>query len=173
MKRIAVSMMSFLIACSTLAADNLDAEAQAVVAQRNATRDARMEWWRDAKFGMFIHWNVSSVPGGIYKGKQVPGVGEWIMNKGQIPVAEYREFAKQFNPQKFNADQWVKVMKDAGMKYIVITAKHHDGFAMYHSSVSNWNIYDATPFKPSREIDKKDSRTPMMALWTITLKPAE
>ena len=115
--------------------------------ETKAQRDARMKWWREARFGMFIHWGVYSVPAGTYHGKQIGGIGEWIMNRGKIPVAEYAEFAKQFNPVKFNADQWVNIAKDAGMKYIVITAKHHDGFAMFHSKASPYNIYDATPFK--------------------------
>jgi alpha-L-fucosidase len=109
-------------------------------------RDARMAWWREAKFGMFIHWGVYSVPAGYYNGKPVPGIGEWIMNHGKIPMADYQAFAKDFNPVKFNADDWVKVAKDAGMKYIVITSKHHDGFAMFPSKASKWNIMDATPF---------------------------
>jgi alpha-L-fucosidase len=109
-------------------------------------RDARMAWWREAKFGMFIHWGVYSVPAGYYNGKPVAGIGEWIMNRGKIPMAEYQAFAKDFDPVKFNADDWVKVAKDAGMKYIVITSKHHDGFAMFPSKASKWNIMDATPF---------------------------
>ena len=111
-----------------------------------AQRDARMKWWREARFGMFIHWGVYSVPAGTYKGKQIGGIGEWIMNHGKIPVAEYRAFAKQFNPVKFNADEWVRIAKDAGMKYIVITSKHHDGFAMFDSKATDWNIVKATPF---------------------------
>ena len=108
-------------------------------------RDARMAWWREAKFGMFIHWGVYSVPAGYYHGKPVPGIGEWIMNNGKIPMAEYQQFAKEFNPVKFNADDWVKAAKDAGMKYIVITSKHHDGFAMFDTQGQPWNICDATP----------------------------
>ncbi len=111
-----------------------------------AQRDARMAWWREARFGMFIHWGVYSVPAGTYKGKQVKGIGEWIMNRGKIPVAEYRAFAKEFNPVKFNADEWVRTAKEAGMKYIVITSKHHDGFAMFDSKASDWNIVKASPF---------------------------
>lgn len=111
-----------------------------------AQRDARMKWWREARFGMFIHWGVYSVPAGTYRGKQIPSIGEWIMNRGKIPVAEYRKFAKQFNPVKFDADQWVSIAKQAGMKYMVITSKHHDGFAMFRSKASDWNIVSATPF---------------------------
>jgi alpha-L-fucosidase len=119
-----------------------------------AERDKRMAWWRDARFGMFIHWGVYSVPAGTYKGKQIGGIGEWIQNNGEIPMAEYAEYVKQFNPVKFNADEWVKVAKDAGMKYIVITSKHHDGFAMFKSNASDFNIVDATPFKrdPLKEL---------------------
>lgn len=112
------------------------------------THDQRMKWWREARFGMFIHWGIYSVPAGIWNGGRVTNSGaEWIMNRGRIPVADYRKFADKFNPVKFNADAWVKLAKDAGMKYIVITAKHHDGFAMYRSQASPFNIYDATPFK--------------------------
>src|SRR5689334_2599541 len=112
----------------------------------DASRDSRMQWWREARFGMFIHWGVYSVPAGTYKGQKINRIGEWIMNRGKIPVAEYQAFAKEFNPVKFDADAWVKVAKDAGMKYIVITAKHHDGFAMFKSNASKWNIVDATPY---------------------------
>lgn len=119
------------------------------------THDQRMRWWREARFGLFIHWGVYSVPAGMWNGQRVTQSGaEWIMNRGRIPVADYRKFATEFNPTRFNAQEWVKLAKDAGMKYIVITAKHHDGFAMYHSKASAWNIYDATPFKrdPLKEL---------------------
>src|SRR6516162_9060073 len=95
---------------------------------------------------MFVHWGLYAIPAGEWKGKPVPGIGEWVMNRARIPVSEYEELAKQFNPVKFNADEWVSIAKNAGMKYIVITAKHHDGFAMFHSQASAFNIYDATPF---------------------------
>ena len=105
-----------------------------------------MKWWREARFGMFIHWGIYSVPAGVYHGTNIGGIGEWIMNNARIPVAEYRKYADQFNPTRFNADDFVKVAKDAGMKYIVITSKHHDGFAMFKSA-DPFNIVDATPFK--------------------------
>ena len=107
----------------------------------------KMEWWRNARFGMFIHWGIYSVPAGIYHGIEIPGIGEWIMNNAKIPVAEYEKYAAQFNPVDFNADEWVKLAKEAGMRYIVITSKHHDGFAMFYSKVSSYNVVDATPFK--------------------------
>jgi alpha-L-fucosidase len=119
------------------------------------SHNERMQWWRDARFGMFIHWGVYSVPAGVWDGTNVTRSGaEWIMNRGRISVADYQKFPAQFNPVKFNADEWVKIAKDAGMKYIVITAKHHDGFAMFRSQASAFNIYDATPFKrdPLKEL---------------------
>jgi alpha-L-fucosidase len=106
--------------------------------------DARMEWWRQAKFGLFIHWGVYAVPAGSYGDNS--GYGEWIMHNAKIPVKEYKGFAKQFNPVKYDPNAWVKVAKDAGMRYIVITAKHHDGFALYPSKFSSWNVADATPY---------------------------
>jgi len=105
-----------------------------------------IEWWRDAKFGMFIHWGIYSLL----------GKGEWVMYNERIPVKEYEKLAARFNPTQFNADEWVKLAKEAGMKYIVITAKHHDGFSMFHTKVTNFNIVDATPFKrdPMAELAK-------------------
>jgi alpha-L-fucosidase len=111
-----------------------------------AQRDARMKWWREARFGMFIHWGVYSVPAGTHNDKKIDGIGEWIMFHGKIPTADYQKYAKDFNPVKYDAEAWVKLAKEAGMKYMVITAKHHDGFAMYDSKVSDWNIVKATPF---------------------------
>lgn len=108
--------------------------------------EERLAWWREARFGMFIHWGLYAVPAGEWKGQPVPGIGEWIMNRARIPVTEYEQLATQFDPVKFNADQWVQIAKDAGVKYITITSKHHDGFAMYGSKVSKYNIVDATPF---------------------------
>jgi len=120
-----------------------------------AQHDARMKWWREARFGMFIHWGIYSVPAGVHKGKEMGArIGEWIQQEMKIPVAEYAEYAQQFNPVKFDADAWVRLAKEAGMKYIVITSKHHDGFAMFHSDASNYNVFDATPFKrdPLKEL---------------------
>ena len=110
-------------------------------------REKRLEWFREAKYGLFIHWGLYAIPAGEWKGKHSLGLGEWIMNRSKIPVAEYESLAKQFNPVKFNPDAWVQLAEDAGMKYIVITSKHHDGFAMFKSRVSSYNVVDATPFK--------------------------
>jgi alpha-L-fucosidase len=112
-----------------------------------AERDARMKWWREARFGMLITWGVYSVPAGMWDGKQVPGIGEWIMNYASIPVADYKALAPQFNPTGYSAHDIVALAKTAGMKYIIAMPKHHDGFGMYDSKVDPFNIVDATPFK--------------------------
>jgi len=122
---------------------NLAARASSAAEQE---RDRRLKWFRDARFGLMIHWGLYAVPAGEWKGKLIPGLGEWIMNRARIPISEYEQLAPQFNPVKFDADAWVRIAKDAGMKYVVITSKHHDGFAMYGSKASKYNIVDATPF---------------------------
>ncbi|TWT37399.1 Alpha-L-fucosidase [Posidoniimonas corsicana] len=108
--------------------------------------DQRMAWWRDAKFGMFIHWGVYAAPAGNYHGEQVPWIGEWIMRQAKIPVAEYRGYAEEFVPTKYDPQAWATLAKQAGMRYVVITSKHHDGFALYDSSVTDWDIADASPY---------------------------
>jgi alpha-L-fucosidase len=120
--------------------------------------EERIRWFRNDKFGMFIHWGPYSLLAGEWKGHRVP-VGteaEWIMQRFNIPVNEYREMARSLNPIYFNAERWVNLAKATGMKYLVITAKHHDGFAMYHSRASQYNIVDWTPFKrdPVKELSE-------------------
>ncbi len=115
-----------------------------------AERDARLEWWREARFGLFIHWGLYAVPAGTHGSET--DYGEWIMTSAQIPVPEYEQFVPEFNPVDFNADEWARLAKAAGMKYIVITTKHHDGFALFDSAVSDYDIM-ATPFK--RDIMKE------------------
>jgi alpha-L-fucosidase len=155
-QRIALGVALGLLICSVLAGC-VPATKSRVRDDPNAiTKDERMAWWRDARFGMFIHWGVYSVPAGTYQGKRIDGLGEWIMNDAHIPIAEYEKFAGQFNPIGFNADQWVRLAKEAGMKYIVITSKHHDGFCLWDSKVTRWDIMDATPFK--RDILKELSQ---------------
>ncbi|HEU5167918.1 MAG TPA: alpha-L-fucosidase [Chitinophagaceae bacterium] len=109
--------------------------------------DQRVQWWREAKFGMFIHWGVYSTAGGEWKGKKVSGYAEHLMRKEKISRTEYLQLAHLFNPVKFNADEWVRTAKQAGMKYMIITSKHHDGFAMFPSEVSDFNIKKQTPFQ--------------------------
>jgi alpha-L-fucosidase len=113
------------------------------IAETKEQRDKRMEWFREARFGMFIHWGVYAVPAGEHAGKT--HFGEWFLEETKIPLSQYAKFADQFNPVKFDADAWVKIAKDAGMKYIVITSKHHDGFGLYPSKLNDWNI-GRTPF---------------------------
>ena len=108
----------------------------------------RMQWYTDARFGMFIHWGAYSVLDGEYKGKKQRGpLGEWIMQNLTIPIEDYKkDVVGNFNPTKFDADAWAKSAYDAGMKYMVMTTKHHDGFALFQSDVSDYNIVAQTPF---------------------------
>jgi alpha-L-fucosidase len=116
-------------------------------ADTSEAKQARLAWFHQAKYGLFIHWGLYAIPAGEWKGRRIPGIGEWIMFRTPIPVAEYEPLARQWNPVKFDPDAWVQLAKDAGMKYIVITSKHHDGFALYDSKVSAWDVVDATPYK--------------------------
>jgi hypothetical protein len=112
------------------------------------------EWFQDARFGMFIHWGVYSVPSD----------GEWYMEQKHVPVVEYEKFAPQFNPTQFNAAEIVALAKSAGMKYITITSKHHDGFAMFGTKQNKWNIVDATPSCFSI-IRSSTGITPIISRW--------
>ncbi len=109
-------------------------------------RDERMAWWREARFGMFIHWGIYAVPAGDYQGNRSDNIGEWIQSWANIPREDYAKFAAEFNPVQFDAAEWVSLAKEAGMKYLVITSKHHDGFSMYDTAVSPFNIVQATPY---------------------------
>ena len=129
----------YLLVCLTLVVP-------ATAAETPAQRDARMKWWRNARFGMFVHWGLYAIPAGSWNDKKVDGLGEWIMNSANVPVAEYEQLAKQFNPVKFDAAQWVRIAKDAGVRYIVITSKHHDGFCLFNSSATNYDVADAAPY---------------------------
>jgi len=111
-------------------------------------RSIRTQLWRDAKFGMFIHWGLYSILGGEWKTGDISehSYSEWIMYQLKIPVQDYEKLAKEFNPVKFNAEEWVQIAKNAGMKYLVITTKHHDGFSMFDSKATEYDIIDATPY---------------------------
>ncbi|MGN6533231.1 MAG: alpha-L-fucosidase [Ginsengibacter sp.] len=138
MKKLILAVALWAVSVTMVAAQTTESKSE---------KDARMEWWREARFGMFIHWGVYSQWAGVYHGhEQARGGAEWIMNRCKIPVAEYQERAKSFNPVNYDPDAWVKLAKEAGMKYIVITAKHHDGFALFDSKASKWNVADATTY---------------------------
>ncbi|MGH9523085.1 MAG: alpha-L-fucosidase [Terriglobales bacterium] len=166
LRRLCALLASLLFCVSTFAQkppDPTTRDGKAVAEALNGwwtesmkTRDQRLDaWWRDAKFGCFIHWGVYSGPGGEWKGQPVHGYAEHLMRIEKIPLAEYKtEVVEKFDPEKFNADEWVKTIKGAGMKWIVITSKHHDGFAMWPSKVTKYNIHDATKFQrdPMKEL---------------------
>jgi alpha-L-fucosidase len=153
------NLLAISVAAASVAAGPATSPAPAnkplvAVAETPQQHEAKMRWWREARFGMFIHWGLYATYAGVYHDKPVGGLGEWIQHNAKIPVAEYAANAPQFNPTKFDADAWVSLAKAAGQKYIVITAKHHEGFAMFHTAVDGFNLYDATPFKrdPIKEL---------------------
>ena len=142
MRRLAAAALLAATLCST-------AEAQEPIDYLHEPaieRDLRMQWWRDARFGMFIHWGLYAVPAGVWKGERIDGVGEWIMSYANIPVAEYEPLADRFNPAAFDAEEWCGIAADAGQEYLIITSKHHDGFAIFDSEVSDYDVVDRTPF---------------------------
>ena len=123
------------------------------------TAEERLKWWNEARFGMFIHWGLYAIPAGEWNGKQITGpgdsaLGEWIMREAQIPIADYEALAPEFNPVKFDAEEWAELALQTGMKYLVITAKHHDGFCMFDSPENPYNIVKQTPFQrdPMKEL---------------------
>lgn len=126
--------------------------------------DDRMNWWREARFGMFIHWGLYAVPAGEWEG--TTNHAEWIRTTAQIPLENYDEFVYQFNPVQFDAEQWVKMAKDAGMKYIVITSKHHDGFCLFDSEYTDFDVM-STPFKRDilKELSDACARQNIVMCW--------
>ncbi|MFN0131354.1 MAG: alpha-L-fucosidase [Phycisphaerales bacterium] len=128
--------------------DSTPVAAPSPATSSSATRDDdRLAWWRDARFGMFIHWGLYAIPAGLWEGKPVPHIGEWIMHWGKIPVEKYEKLAGGFNPAFFDAKAWAALARRAGMKYLVITTKHHDGFCLFDSAHTTYDIMDAAPFK--------------------------
>jgi alpha-L-fucosidase len=123
-----------------------------LVSRAAHAQDERLKWFNDARYGMFIHWGLYAVPAGEWEGKT--NYGEWIQLQAKLACATYDALAKQFNPTKFDAKQWARIAKEAGMKYVVITAKHHDGFSMYDTKLSEFDIVDATPYAkdPMKEL---------------------
>ena len=118
-----------------------------------AQQSVDMDWWREGRFGMFIHWGLYSVAAGEWNGKPVDGIGEWIQNFAKVPNNEYEKLADKLTLAKYNPEEWVKLAKQAGARYIVFTTKHHEGFCMYPSEVSDFDI-ERTPYKrdPLKEL---------------------
>ncbi len=133
-----------LAVCFSAALSSVLAADAATGKETKEQHDARMAWFRDAKFGMFIHWGLYAVPAGEWKDHK--DYGEWFLEQTKMPVSQYEKYRDQFNPVKFDAKQWVAAAKDAGVKYIVITSKHHDGFAMFDTKLTDWGIM-STPWK--------------------------
>jgi alpha-L-fucosidase len=152
MKRVCTAII--LIICMALILNLTPESALAQQYDSNALpREQRMEWWNQARFGMFIHWGLYSIPAGTWKGERIEELGEWIMAYADIPVEEYEQLAARFNPERFNAREWVRTAKEAGMKYMIITTRHHDGFCLFDTKYTDWDVVDATPFK--RDIIKE------------------
>ena len=135
------------IVCWSTGVTGLTQQSAPAARPPDPAKEKRLEWFREAKYGLFIHWGLYAIPAGQWNGKRSLGLGEWVMLRSSVPVKEYEKLTAQFNPVKFNADEWVELAKDAGMKYIVITSKHHDGFALFKSAASKYNVVDSTPFK--------------------------
>lgn len=154
-KALLVFLTIAIVSCTKLSPKHPPPAKAELSTETPQQRDDRMQWWRDARFGMFIHFGLYAIPAGEWKGTKTGGAGEWIMHDLKIPPDEYAPLAQQFNPTKFNAKQWAEIAKDAGMKYIVITSKHHDGFALFDSKFSDYDVTN-TPFK--RDIMKELSQ---------------
>ena len=135
MKRLLTLTLFLGLAWGQTAAENKNGDLE---------NNERMAWWREARFGMFIHWGLYAIPAGEWEGNT--NHAEWIRTTAQIPIEQYDKFVDEFNPIKFNADEWVRMARDAGMKYIVITSKHHDGFNLFDSQYTDYDIM-STPFK--------------------------
>jgi alpha-L-fucosidase len=146
-------LISILILSTPVSAQDMKEMWGSESSKKSENKQESKAWFKESKYAMFIHWGLYSQVAGKWKGETFYGIGEWIMKMKKIPVAQYQTIALDFNPVKFNAKEWVQLAKEAGMKYIVITAKHHDGFAMFKSS-HPYNIVDATPFSrdPLKEL---------------------
>jgi alpha-L-fucosidase len=139
-------MLATLIAALAVSTPALQGGVMDYTKESPADREKRIKWFREARFGMFVHWGLYAIPAGVWKGKNHPGASEWLLNTAQIKIADYLPLLDQFNPVKFEARKWAKIAKGAGMKYLVITSKHHDGFGLWHSKQTEWDV-ESTPFK--------------------------
>lgn len=145
LKQIFLIFTVIFISCQKTNKKQLKNFSQDVLIKTEAESLNRMQWWKDAKYGMFIHWGLYSELAGEYKGEITPTIAEWIQNTLKIPLSEYKKIMKEFYPVKFDADFWASIAKAAGMKYVILTSKHHDGFALFDSKVSDYDIMN-TPY---------------------------
>lgn len=134
-------------------------ESELTAEQIEMARQERIGWFKEARYGLFIHWGLYAIPAGTWKDTvRKRGYSEWVMYSEKIPRQEYAQLAKQFNPQQFDADAWAEVAKQAGMGYVVITAKHHDGFSLFDSKVTDYDIdliwFDAIEMKSPGQIER-------------------
>jgi len=146
MKSFAARLLPCLLMFGICLSGSRGAAAPGTGPESPAAKARRVEWFRHDKFGLFIHWGLYSIPAGYWHGKPVHSMSEWLMKRAPVSVKDYEKLAAEFNPVKFDADAWARLAVDAGMKYVVITAKHHDGFALFHSAASSYNVVDASPF---------------------------
>lgn len=144
------NFLHYLI-CATLilgfaSCNNKNSKTEISTFNHDSITKAELKEWQDGKLGMFIHFGLYSIPAGVWNGERVPFYAEQIMNHARIPVNEYEKLAKKFNPEFWDAEEVVKLAKDAGMSYIVITSKHHDGFCLFKTDATKYNVVDATPY---------------------------
>ena len=144
MRTKSIAAARFALPLALAAAWACQASDQAPPRPEQKPKEERIAWWREARFGLFIHWGLYSIPAGAWGDRT--NHAEWIRTTAEIPINEYERLRGFFNPQKFDADQWVLAAKNAGMKYLVITSKHHDGFGLFDSAQTDWDVMD-TPFK--------------------------
>jgi alpha-L-fucosidase len=144
-KKVKSTKSSFSILLSSLVI--LTSTSTDISAQSDQTSE-RSRWFREARVGMIIHWGLYSIPAGVWNGAQIPWYGEWIKDRASISDVDYTGLAARFNPDRFNADEWIRAAADAGMKYFCLVTKHHDGFCLWDTQENgDWNVMDATPFK--------------------------
>ena len=147
----------FIFTSLILSGQELSNEVQAITPETDEEFHQRMKWWQEAGFGMFIHWGPYALPAGVHRGDSIKGIAEWIMNHAQIPVKEYEKYSREFNPTAYDAREWVRIAKDAGMKYIVITSKHHDGFCLWDSDVTDYDVIDFAKIKRDLLFELKEA----------------
>jgi alpha-L-fucosidase len=162
--KVKIILFFFLLALVFILTWSCSKQQGPAVDERASADDARMAWWREARFGLFIHWGLYAIPAGEWNGET--NHAEWIRTTAKIPLEVYDKFVGQFNPVKFNADEWVRMAKQAGMKYIVITSKHHDGFCLFDSKYTDFDVM-STPFQRDilKELSEACRRAGLKMCW--------